>query len=117
MTGFGSISATSPSFDLRIEIKSVNSKQFDCNLKLPHLLRPKENEIKSIIQNNLLRGKIDIFIHIELSENSNGSVINKTIFKSYYNELKTLCEEMKISNEKEMMECGGKFSMMSADAW
>ncbi len=94
MTGFGTATFNSNELDIVINIKSVNSKQFDCTLKIPSVLRPKENELKTIIQTVVIRGKVDISIYIERKENSMTSMINKPLFIAYYNELKSLCDEV-----------------------
>ena len=94
MTGFGTATFNSNELDIVINIKSVNSKQFDCTLKIPSVLRPKENELKTIIQTVVIRGKVDVSIYIERKENSMTSMINKPLFIAYYNELNSLCDEV-----------------------
>lgn len=100
MTGFGGAKHSSSSVEIKVEIKSVNSKQMDCSLKLPNQLRPKENEIKALLQNSLIRGKVDMFVYLEHKGQVHDSMINKAIFTSYYHELKSLCDELSIKDEQ-----------------
>lgn len=99
MTGFGGAKHSSSTIEIKVEMKSVNSKQMDCSLKLSHQLRSKENEIKAFIQNSLIRGKVDALIHIEHKGPINDPMINRTIFKTYYHELKSICDELSIKDD------------------
>lgn len=62
MTGFGRGEYDSEEFTIRVEIKSVNSRYTDLNVKLPRFLNPLEDRIRKEIIKNINRGKIDVFI-------------------------------------------------------
>ena len=90
MTGYCSSIISSGKVNHTIELKCLNSKYLDLNLKLPYILRQKEFELKKIIGNKLFRGKIDLLITYEIKkENKKAVLISKNI-KSYIKELKKM---------------------------
>ena len=90
MTGYCSSIISTGKVNHTIELKCLNSKYLDLNLKLPYILRQIEFELKKIIGNKLLRGKIDLLITNEIKkENKKAVLINKNI-KSYIKELKKI---------------------------
>ena len=90
MTGYCSSIISSGKVNHTIELKCLNSKYLDLNLKLPYILRQKEFELKKIIGNKLFRGKIDLLITNEIKkENKKAVLISKNI-KSYIKELKKM---------------------------
>ena len=82
-----------------VDIKSINSKQFDFTLKLPNELKDKgkENDIRQIVMNALVRGKVECAISIE-KKHSAGSHLNRELICQYYRELKDIAHEVD-SNE------------------
>ncbi len=97
MTGFGSSSAQHGCVRFTVNIKSINSKQFDFILKLPAELKEndKENEIRQMIAGQLIRGKIECSVTMEKPEASSNNIrLNKSLIYKYYNELKTIAEEV-----------------------
>lgn len=100
MTGFGSASNDISGTAVTVEIKSLNSKFLEMALRLPSMYRDKELELRAELSKLIERGKVDVSINIgngnnDLSKKSN---INKEIFKAYYEELKQLRDELKISD-------------------
>jgi uncharacterized protein (TIGR00255 family) len=96
MTGYGKAIAETPQKKITIEIKSLNSKQLDLNLKIPWLYKEKELEIKSLISQKLERGKIDLSVFFDVLDDENIPVINKSIVKNYYNQLKEISNELNL---------------------
>ncbi len=90
MTGFGKAICELPIKKITIEIKSVNSKQLDYNLKLPYIYREKEVEIRNILSNRLERGKIDVYVNTENTGGISNYSINRAVAIKYYEELKGL---------------------------
>ena len=103
MTGFGKSGAEVPGKKITIEIKSLNSKQLDLNLKVPWLYKEKESEIRNMISQRLVRGKIDLNIYFDILESEIVPVINKAIVKNYYNQLKELSSELGINNDDQLL--------------
>ncbi len=93
MTGFGKAILQIPGKKVNIEIKSLNSKQADINLRLSSLYRPKENEIRQIIAQRLLRGKIDCSIYAELTGLENAPKINEELAGGYMRQLRDLAAD------------------------
>lgn len=94
MTGFGKAEFEVNNKKITIEIKSLNSKQIDINTRTPVLYREKDIEIRKILSDKLVRGKVDLNIYIEnLGEESN-SKINEPILKGYFSHLNTISKEL-----------------------
>jgi Uncharacterized stress-induced protein len=96
MTGYGKAIAETAQKKITIEIKSLNSKQFDLNTKLPWLYREKEPEIRNIINQRLDRGKIDFSIFCDMLNDEVVTVINKSAVRNYYNQFKEIAAELRI---------------------
>ena len=99
MTGYGKAEITIPGRNLSIELRSLNSKGLDINIKLPSWLREKELDIRNHLQ-TLQRGKIDLFIQAELTGIETGATLNHDVAMGYYKELKQLQKEMGESREE-----------------
>ena len=87
MTGYGRNKCDLPNMVYSIEIKSLNSKQLDTSVKVPLPLREKEMEIRNMLNNELLRGKIELSIYYELKESAPGYSINQPVVKEYLKQL------------------------------
>jgi uncharacterized protein (TIGR00255 family) len=96
MTGYGKSVAETPQKKITIEIKSLNSKQFDFNSKIPWLYKEKELEIKSLISQKLERGKIDLSIFCDNLDDEYIPAINKLVVKNYFNQLKEISGELNL---------------------
>jgi uncharacterized protein (TIGR00255 family) len=93
MTGYGKAVCELSDKKITVEIRSLNSKQLDLNLRMPSQYRDHEAEIRSDLSKQLERGKIDFSIYYEYTGDAASPVINKTLARSYYKELKTLADE------------------------
>ncbi len=96
MTGFGRAEQTVGEKTFMVEIKALNGKQFELQLKLPPLLRPYEFEIRSMLQDQLTRGTIDCYVNIKQNGTTKPVVINTDLIKAYYNQIDTLAKELMI---------------------
>lgn len=94
MTGYGKAVAEITGRRLTIEIKTLNSKQLDLNLKLPGYFREKELEVRALITRNLDRGKIDLYINTEASDEILSYAFNHKLAKKYHKELKSISKEL-----------------------
>ena len=115
MTGYGRAIVDLPSKTMLIEIRSLNSKSLDLNLRIPNELRSRELEIRKLVAKQLKRGKIDVSIYAQKIKTQSCTKINSKIIESYIKKLKSidnsaeLTELLKIavglpdaiSNEKE----------------
>ena len=105
MTGYGKSSLSIDTREYQVEIKSVNHKYIDTNIKMPRIISYLEEDIRKIITSKLKRGKIDIFISFEnYSKDGNDIQINSNLAKMYIQNLKKLAEEESISANIEVTE-------------
>ncbi|MFZ2340861.1 MAG: YicC/YloC family endoribonuclease [Bacteroidales bacterium] len=103
MTGYGKSIAETPQKKITVEIRSLNSKQLDLNTKVPWLYKEKELEIRNIISQLLDRGKIDFSIYFDNLEDEGIPIINKTIVKNYFRQLRELASEIDINIDDQLM--------------
>jgi TIGR00255 family protein len=96
MTGFGRKDLEFPGKKITIEIKSLNSKQLDLNLKLPGYYREKEFELRSMLAREIVRGKVDFSIYIDFANDERDNLINKDLFSAYLKQMKNLAKEHNI---------------------
>lgn len=94
MTGFGKASKEIGNQILKTEIKSLNSKQFDANIKIPSKWRELELEIRTILLDSLIKGKIDCCITIETNKGISVNKINEELVKQTYQQLHHLATEI-----------------------
>ena len=90
MTGYASESFIINSTKFVVEIKSVNSKILDLNIRFPHFLKAYENELRKEISNKLHRGKIELNVNLEIGANSDEISLNQEIISNYIRQLKKL---------------------------
>jgi len=96
MTGFGIAESQTSNYQIKVEVKSLNSKFQDINVKLPRELADKEAEVKTIIGKYLVRGKIGCVIEIISAESTTAEVhINEELFKKYFESYTDLATAVK----------------------
>ena len=88
MTGYGKVVLELPAKTLRIEIRSLNSKSLDLNMRMPSDYRSKELELRKIIGSSLGRGKVDVSIYVELDKTEAAAKINTSVVQNYMHQLK-----------------------------
>ncbi len=103
MTGFGKATCELPDKVVVIELKTLNSKQLDLNLKLPSVYREKEVEIRNEIAGRLKRGKVDASFNVEYKEGKQQIRINTAIIANYYRQLKALSGELGIDSTDSLL--------------
>ena len=100
MTGFGKATLQLPLKKITIEIKSLNSKGLDLNVRMPSVYREMELGLRNEIAIQLERGKIDFSIYIELNGEQTSTKINVPIVKAYINQMR---EVIPNADETELM--------------
>lgn len=96
MTGYGRITRVLGDKKISCEIKSLNSKQIDINFKLPANYREYELEYRSLIAKHIVRGKVDVVVTIEEDSFKNRPLINKSVIKAYYEQIKNISNDISI---------------------
>ena len=99
MTGFGKSQLNLNSRIITVDIRALNSKQLDLNLRIPLFLRDKEGEIRNMLNEGLKRGKIDVQINQKNNGTQSLSEVNTLLVKEQFNRLKELTQELNISND------------------
>ena len=99
MTGYGSAKGTVGTQSVTVEIRSLNSKFLELNVRLPLQFRDKELEIRADVGKLLERGKADLNVSIDNNELEKRSTVNKEIFLAYYEDLKSLATETGMSDD------------------
>lgn len=100
MTGYGSETLVKHNKNLTVDIRSVNHRYCEINIRLPKKLFFLENAIKNQIKTQLLRGKIDVFITCKQSDGSEGSIsYNKALAEKYVQELHKMSAELFLEND------------------
>src|SRR5882672_4583661 len=94
MTGFGRAEETVGDKTFLVDIKSLNGKQFELQLKLPALLKPFEFDIRKILSEKLGRGSIDCTISLKETGSAKPITINTDLAKAYYKPLAELSEAL-----------------------
>jgi len=105
MTGYAKITKTISNKQITIEIKTLNSKTIDINIKVPPVLRSKELEIRNIISNIFERGKIEFIVSFNNIEHNDTELIslNKFQLLKYYDELQTIVPSIKNQNKADII--------------
>ena len=103
MTGFGKSEVTIGHLHVNIEIRSLNSKFLDLTLKIPTVFKEIDSSLRTIIKNDLTRGKVELSIHYEKINSSSKITINKEQLKNYYSQLKEISTELNNQNDKDFM--------------
>lgn len=101
MTGFGKKTFEYNNKTFSVEIRSLNSKQTDIHTKFPTQYKEKELEIRNIASSELIRGKIEISLHLEVDDDSNVPLINKEAVKNYYHQMNEISTELAISDDEQ----------------
>ena len=98
MTGFGRTEQAIGDKTFLIDIKSLNGKQFELNLKMPAFLKPFEFEIRTILSKNLNRGTIDCTISLKETGSAKPVSINTDLAKAYYKPIAALSKELNLDD-------------------
>ena len=88
MTGYGKTVVAYKGKKINIEIKSLNSKQLDLTTRMAPLYREKEMEVRQLIAEKVLRGKVEFSLWIEKDAATEATPVNTALMQNYYNQLK-----------------------------
>lgn len=100
MTGFGRAEYCDEKCRITVEIKAVNHRYLDCNIKMPKKLGFFDASIRTLIKDYIQRGKIDIFVTYEdYTENTLNLKYNRDMAASYLKYLREMSEEFGIEND------------------
>ena len=99
MTGFGRAENTMGETTIVAEVKSLNGKQFEVNLKISPLLKPYEFDIRNLLQQSLLRGTLDATVNVRQNGANRPVMINTELARFYHQSITTLATELNLPQE------------------
>jgi uncharacterized protein (TIGR00255 family) len=97
MTGYGKSVVAYKGKKINVEVKSLNSKQLDLITRIAPLYREKEMEIRQMIAQQLLRGKVEFALWIEKDAATDATPVNTALLESYYQQLKAFADEHQLA--------------------
>src|SRR5690606_31483287 len=98
MTGFGRAEQAVGDKTFLIDIKSLNGKQFELNLKMPAFLKPFEFEIRNILSKSLHRGSVDCSINLKETGSAKPVTINTDLAKAYFQPISELSKALNLNS-------------------
>src|SRR6186713_1184817 len=101
MTGFGRGAVTESNFSVTVELKTVNNRFLDISLRLSNEMQSLETEIKRLISGRLSRGRVDVNLQYERSEEINYE-LNRPMIVGYLSAMKQMQEEFELSGEPDI---------------
>jgi uncharacterized protein (TIGR00255 family) len=96
MTGYGNAVVAYKDKKIHVEIKSLNSKQLDLQTRIAPLYREKEMEMRQMVAEALIRGKVDMSVWIEKETAVDATPVNAALVENYYHQLKEIAEKVGI---------------------
>ena len=103
MTGYGSAIVAYKDKKIHVEIKSLNSKQLDLQTRIAPLYREKEMEIRQMVAEALIRGKVDMSVWIEKESAVDATPVNAVLVENYYHQLKDISKKISIPEPTDWM--------------
>ncbi len=92
MTGFGKHVVQLPSKKITVELKSLNSKSLDINARMPATYREKELELRKAIAGELIRGKVDFGLYVEITGSETTAEVNQNVIRQYMDQLRGIAD-------------------------
>lgn len=92
MTGYGKSVLQLPTKKVTIEIKSLNSKNLDLNVRIPSYYREKELEVRKELAAALVRGKVDFSIYVEMTADETSTTVNRGVVSEYIQQLRNVVQ-------------------------
>ena len=102
MTGYGKSVLQLPTKKVTIEIKSLNSKNLDLNVRIPSYYKEKELAVRKKLASTLVRGKVDFSIFIEMTADETSTTVNNGVVKEYMQQLRNVTQTGN-SNDVELL--------------
>ena len=102
MTGYGKAELNLTNANFTIEVRSLNSKQIDTNVKMSSIYRDKEIGLRKLLSEKLQRGKIELSIWREKSESNAKYILNTELIKEYFTQIEGVTNELNL-NSKDIM--------------
>jgi uncharacterized protein (TIGR00255 family) len=99
MTGYGRAEGIIGEYKFTVELRCLNSKQLDLNVRIPYFIREKEMIIRTMAADAVVRGKMDVFIHAENIAGHGEMPINWTLLKTYTDALSHFAQQENLNTQ------------------
>ncbi len=100
MTGYGRAVCTAEDCEISVEIRSVNNRYLDCNVKLPRVYTYVEDKVKQLVKEAVTRGKVDVYISVTNTLGDDTKIsLNKSVLEGYLAAMQTVAEEYPVIND------------------
>ena len=102
MTGYGKSIVQLPTKKITIELKSLNSKSLDMNVRIPSFYKEKELPLRTLVAKSIVRGKVDVSLFVEVTGEETSTKINAAVVKEYMKQLQQIVPDTSDSKCLEM---------------
>ena len=100
MTGYGRGVEMIDGREITVEIRSVNNRYLDCTVKLPRIFSFAEDAIKQRVKQNVSRGKVDVYVSVNLETLDNVSIqLNRPVLEGYLNAMRIIADEYGVRDD------------------
>ena len=100
MTGYGRAVGTYAEKQITVEVRSVNNRYLDCNVKLPRLYSFCEDAVKQAVKQSVTRGKVDVFVTVNLTQSSDVRIaINRPVLEGYLSAMKSIADSYPVRDD------------------
>lgn len=103
MTGYGKATGLVNKKKVHVEVRTLNSKHLDANVRMPSIYKEKELEVRNYLQNKLARGKVDFSLFVEIPSELKAQSINKDAVLNYYNQLKDIAYSVDLKTTESIL--------------
>ena len=98
MTGYGKTVVAYNGKKINVEVKSLNSKQLDLTTRIAPLYREKEMEMRQMISERVVRGKVEFSLWVEKDATTDAAPVNTALMQQYYEQLKAFADQNKMQD-------------------
>lgn len=100
MTGYGRAVKRFDEREITVEVRSVNNRYLDCNVKLPRLYSYAEDHVKQMVKQQVSRGKVDVFITVISTAGEEVKIsLNKPVLEGYLTAMRAMTDEYHVEND------------------
>lgn len=100
MTGYGRSVQTIGGKEITVELRSVNNRFLDCSVKLPRAFSYAEDAVKQLVKQSVSRGKVDVFIGIQVTQDENVRIrLNRPVLEGYLEALRTIATDYSVRDD------------------
>lgn len=117
MTGYGCGKGESCGFSVTAEVRSVNNRYLDCNIRIPRIYTAVEDALKSVVSKHITRGKVDVYITLTANGGSNLTVtVNEKVADSYVQAVRSLADRFGLNNDISAMSLARLQDVLSVES-